>query len=301
MDAVLGVSLTPSTVGLVLVEGHEADGATVNHETYDIRDLEPLALAEVTDRVVAAVARAEAVTAGRGNRLQSIGVTWSDGADIEASQLLSALSDAGFANVLPIRFPQATDTLARGIAGVVGFDTTVVCVIEPELILALTASPGDGPVQTTQVHGIETVQGLADWLCGLFAAATSRPDALVVVGSAVDFDAVMPKLQAALEVPVFTPADEGVALARGAALASARRGRFMFTEPARGPEPRHWGPASSRRRSCWPSASSRSWCRCRWPSVITSRRPNRKPARARRVRWSMSPARPPRPSTSPRP
>ncbi|KWX21004.1 hypothetical protein AFM11_28185 [Mycolicibacterium wolinskyi] len=243
MDAVLGVSLTPSTVGLVLVEGHEADGATVDHETYDIRDLEPLALAEVTDRVVAAVARAEAITAERGNRLQSIGVTWSDGADIEASQLLSALSDAGFANVLPIRFPQATDTLARGIAGVVGFDTTVVCVIEPELILALTASPGDGPVQTTQVHGIETVQGLADWLCGLFAAATSRPDALVVVGSAVDFDAVMPKLQAALEVPVFTPADEGVALARGAALASARRGRFMFTEPARGPERRHWGPA----------------------------------------------------------
>ncbi|MHC9296021.1 DUF7159 family protein [Mycobacterium sp. LTG2003] len=243
MDAVLGVSLTPSTVGLVLVEGQEADGATVDHETYDIRDLEPLALAEVTERVVAAVARAEAVSAERGHRLQSIGVTWSDGADIEASQLLTALSDAGFANVLPIRFPQATDTLARGIAGVVGFDTTVVCVIEPELILALTATPTDGPVRTTQVHGIETVQGLTDWLCGLFAATTPRPDALVVVGSAVDFDAVMPKLQAALEIPVFTPADEGVALARGAALASARRGRFMFTEPTRDPGRRRWGPA----------------------------------------------------------
>lgn len=243
MDAVLGVSLTPSTVGLVLVEGQEADGATVDHETFDIRDLEPLALADVTERVVAAVARAEAVAADRGHRLQSIGVTWSDGADIEASQLLTALSEAGFANVLPIRFPQATDTLARGIAGVVGFDTTAVCVIEPELVLALTASPGDGPVRTAQIHGIETVQELTDWLRRQFAAGRPRPDALVVVGSAVDFDALMRKLQAALAVPVFTPADQGVALARGAALASARRGRFMFTEPAPGLTRGHWSPA----------------------------------------------------------
>ena len=30
MDAVLGLSMTPTTVGLVLVEGQNADGATMD-------------------------------------------------------------------------------------------------------------------------------------------------------------------------------------------------------------------------------------------------------------------------------
>ncbi len=59
VDAVLGVSLTPSTVGLVLVEGREADGATVDHDAFDIRGLAPARTDDICADVVKAVRRAE--------------------------------------------------------------------------------------------------------------------------------------------------------------------------------------------------------------------------------------------------
>lgn len=225
MDAVLGVSLTPSTVGLVLVEGSEADGATVDHDAFDIRGLAPARTDDICADAVKAVRRAERVAAEHGLRLTAIGVTWSSGAASEAALLLKKFEDAGFTDVVPVRLPQATDALARRVAGIVGFDTTGVCVLEPDVVQAMTVAAAD-PVQTTVSRGIETVAGLTSWLSELFAAAEPRPDALVVVGSAVDLDSVLPKLEQALQVPVFTPAEPGLPLARGAALASARRGRW---------------------------------------------------------------------------
>ncbi|MUL85533.1 MULTISPECIES: hypothetical protein [unclassified Mycolicibacterium] len=216
--------MTPSTVGLVLVEGREADGATVDHDAFDIRGHSLSLTGEICDQVVAAVRRTEKVAAEQGRRLTTIGVTWSSGAGAEAAVLLKKLTDAGFADVVPVRLPQATDALARRVAGIVGFGTTGVCVLEPDVVQAMTVG-GHNPVQTTVSRGIETVAGLIEWLSDMFDAAEPRPDALVVIGSAVDLDSVLPKLEQALAVPVFTPAEPGLPLARGAALASARRGR----------------------------------------------------------------------------
>ncbi|MEW2483917.1 hypothetical protein AB0876_30470 [Mycobacterium sp. NPDC049093] len=225
VDAVLGVSLTPSTVGLVLVEGCEADGATVDHEALDIRGLAPARTDDICADVVKAVRRSERVAAERGLRLTAIGVTWSSGAAAEAAVLLKKFTDAGFNDVIPVRLPHATDALARRVAGIVGFDTTGVCVLEPDVVQAMTVS-GESPVQTTVSRGIETVAGLTTWLSDMFDAADPRPDALVVVGSAVDLDSVLPKLEQALAAPVFTPAEPGLPLARGAALAAVRRNRW---------------------------------------------------------------------------
>ena len=36
MDIVLGVSMTPTTVRMVLVEGEKADGVIVDHDAFDI-------------------------------------------------------------------------------------------------------------------------------------------------------------------------------------------------------------------------------------------------------------------------
>lgn len=238
MDAVLGVSMTPSTVGLVLVEGREADGATVDHDAFDIRGLAPARTDDICADVVKAVRRAERVAAEHGLRLTAIGVTWSSGAASEAAVLLKKFADAGFADVIPVRLPQATDALARRVAGIVGFDTTGVCVLEPDVVQAMTVD-GRDPVQTTVSRGIETVAGLTTWLSDVFDAADRRPDALVVVGSAVDLDSVLPKLEQALSVPVFTPAEPGLPLARGAALASVRRGRLPG-EGSAGPAGWRW-------------------------------------------------------------
>ncbi|MGV0739476.1 hypothetical protein ABQF35_23125 [Mycobacterium syngnathidarum] len=231
VDAVLGVSLTPSTVGLVLVEGSEADGVTVDHNALDIRGLAPARTDDICADVVKAVRKSERLAAEHGLRLTAIGVTWSSGAAAEATVLLKKFEDAGFADVVPVRLPHATDALARRVAGTVGFDTTSVCVLEPDVVQAMTVG-GDDPVQTSVSRGIETVAGLTAWLSEIFDTADRRPDALVVVGAAVDLDSVLPKLEQALQVPVFTPAEPGLPLARGAALASARRGRWASDETA---------------------------------------------------------------------
>jgi hypothetical protein len=155
-------------------------------------------------------------------------VTWSDDADAEASLLLKSLTDSGFGNVVPVRLPEATEALARGIAEVIGFHTTAVCVVEPETVIVLIVHTRDGSVQTAINHAIDSDKRLIRWLSAVFTRADWQPEALVVVGSAGDLDVIMPALEDALSVPVFAPAEAQLALARGAALASAQATEFGF-------------------------------------------------------------------------
>jgi hypothetical protein len=163
------------------------------------------------------------MAATRGIRLHSIGVTWSEDADDQASLLMRSLSESGFENVVPIRLPEATEALARGMADVIGYQTTAVCVIEPETVITLIVHAGGsakGSVQTAFNHAIDTEQSLISWLSSVFTKADWQPEALVVVGSAGGFEEILPQLEDALSVPVFFPAEAELALARGAALAS---------------------------------------------------------------------------------
>jgi hypothetical protein len=227
MEAVLGLSVTPTAIGLVLVEGQDADGATVDREAFEIVSGRHSTPVDTSEQAAAAVLRTEAIAATRGQRLHSIGVTWSDGADAEASLLLKSLNDCGFDNVVPVRLPAATEALAWGIAEVIGYDVTAVCVIEPETVIMLIVHSGEGAVQTAVNHAIDTEEALLRWLSAVFTRADWRPDALVVVGSGSELHAVMPRLEGILSVPVFAPAESELALARGAALASARNTEFM--------------------------------------------------------------------------
>ena len=231
MDAVLGLSVTPSAVGLVLVEGQDADGATMDHDAFEVGFRGRCSAAQASQQAAAAVLRSEAIAATRGHRLHSIGVTWSDDANTEASLLLNSLTDSGFDNVVPVRLPEATDALARGIAEVIGYGTTAVCVLEPEMVIALIVHLRDGGVQTSVNHRITTEEDLIRWLRTLFTRADWQPEALVLVGSGSDDD-LMPILEDALSVPVFAPAEAQLALARGAALASARNVDSAFTDDA---------------------------------------------------------------------
>ena len=99
MDAVLGLSMTPTTVGLVLVEGQEADGATMDKDEFAVHERGLVSAVNTSEKAAAAVLRTEAIAAARGHRLHSIGVTWSEDADTEASLLLESLSESGFDNV----------------------------------------------------------------------------------------------------------------------------------------------------------------------------------------------------------
>src|SRR6476661_3488941 len=225
MDAVLGLSMTPTTVGLVLVEGQEADGATMDKDEFAVHERGLVSAVNTSEKAAAAVMRTEAIAAARGHRLHSIGVTWSEDADTEASLLLKSLSDSGFDNVVAVRMPEATEALARGIAEVIGYRTTAVCVLEPETVIALIVHLRDGSVQTSVNRRIITEDDLVRWLSTLFTRADWQPEALVMVGSGGD-DELMPILEDALSVPVFAPAEAQLALARGAELASAQNVDF---------------------------------------------------------------------------
>ena len=231
MEAVLGLSVTPSAVGLVLVEGQDADGATMDRDSFEVGFRGRSSAVRTSEQAAAAVLRSEAIAATRGHRLHSIGVTWSDNADTEASLLLKSLTDSGFDNVVPVRLPEATEALARGIAEVVGYGTTAVCVLEPETVIALIVHLRDGAVQTSLNRRIVSEEDLIRWLSTVFTSADWQPEALVMVGSGGD-DELMPILEDALSVPVFAPAEAQLALARGAALASAQNVDFAFTDDA---------------------------------------------------------------------
>ena len=76
-----------------------------DHDAFEIRrgGFSPVTTSEY---VAEALSRTRAIAGGQ--QLQSIGVTWSDDAAIEASLLLDSLADYGFRNVVPIRLPEAT-------------------------------------------------------------------------------------------------------------------------------------------------------------------------------------------------
>ncbi|WP_395311545.1 hypothetical protein V4U86_12665 [Mycobacterium sp. AMU20-3851] len=219
MGAVLGLSMTPRSLSVVVVGGAPDDE---NHSAAGPRDTFEMAVdgADVRAATEQAAAAVEAIATSHGRRLTSIGVTWSDDADAEASLLMESLTESGFGNVVPIRLPEATEALARGMADVIGYRTSAVCVLEPDTAIALIVHTDDGAVQTAINHTIDSDESLIGWLSTVFTRADWQPEALVLVGSAGGFDAVLPRLQEALSVPVFAPAEAPLALARGAALAS---------------------------------------------------------------------------------
>ena len=217
MDTVLGLSMTPTTVGLVLVQGDGVDGATKGHDTFEVHrgGFSPVTTSEF---VAEALSRTQAIAGGQ--RLQSIGVTWSDDASVEASLLLDSLADSGFDNVIPIRLPEATEAFARGIGQVIGSDVTAVCVVEPEAVVALVVDAEEGTVQTAISYDLATDQDLIGWLSGILSASEWQPDGLVLLGSGDGFESIARRLEEVQGIPVFAPAEAELALARGAALAS---------------------------------------------------------------------------------
>lgn len=230
MDAVLGLSVTRSAVGLVLVEGQDADGSTVDHEVIEILPAQRSSPRQASDEAAAAVLRAEEFAAARGLRLHTVGVTHSDGAQLETSLLLRSLRECGFDNVVPVQLPEASEALAWGVAEAIGDDVTAVCVADGESAVALVVHTGEVAVQTAVNHSLGGEESLISWLSSVFTKADWRPQALVLVSSRGDLDTLIPRLEGRLSVPVYAPAEAELALARGAALASTNGNELMSAE-----------------------------------------------------------------------
>src|SRR5262249_51632355 len=104
----------------------------------------------------------------------------------------------------------------------------------------------DAVVDTTAYDGRDTNHGLIGWLSSVFDANDWHPECLIVVGPDVDLTGFAKRLEYALDIPVFAPPEAELALARGAALASAQNPEFTFGGCG------HTGAASSAGGRSWP-------------------------------------------------
>ncbi len=230
MDTVLGLSLISTSVGWVLAEGRDADGTILDRDDFGVRAGGAADAVDTSELATAAILAAQAAATGCDQRLHVIGVTWSDEAAAEAAMLLESLNDAGFDNVVPIRLEQACDMLARGIAPVVGYDKVAVCVRDGDsTIVVMVDTCGDEP--QTAIKQLPGGPGrLVQWLTALFDRSSWQPAGIVVVDADADIDALLWRLEKAVPVPVVAQTGAQLALARGAALASAQSTEFTDTE-----------------------------------------------------------------------
>lgn len=246
LDTVLGLSLTSTAVGWVLVEGRDADGAIVDHDDFAVRTGGAARAAKTAERVTAAVSRARALATRYDQRVRVIGLTWSDDASAAAALLLESLTDAGLDNVVPVQALQAADLLAQGIAPVIGFDKTAVCVLDAESTTVAMVDSADDQTQSAVKYLPGGPDRLLRWLTTMFERDAWQPNGVVVVGSDHDLDELSGQLEKVLPVPVFTQNGAQLALARGAALAAAQSTEFTDVQIVESIEGTAARPAPSR-------------------------------------------------------
>ena len=245
MDTVLGLSVTPTTVGWVLAEGHGADGTTLDHGELALRAGRGVRALGTAEQVTDEVLRVRALAAASDHHLRVVGLTWSDEASAQAALLVEALTDAGFNNVVPVRLLEAVETLAKAIGPVIGHEQTAVCILEHEWATVVMVDTHEGETQTAVKHVRGGFDGLIHWLLGMFDRRDGwRPGGVVVVGPDSEINGFSWQLEKALPVPVFAQTMAQVTVARGAALAAARSTEFTddelvapASEPAAVPAP----------------------------------------------------------------
>ncbi|SRX95143.1 Major cell-surface adhesin PAc [Mycobacterium shimoidei] len=225
METVLGLSLTDTAVGWVLVEGREADGAILDHDQFEVTTGGGALAACTSEEVADAVLHARTAAAQLDQRLHLVGVTWSDAASAEAALLLESLTQRGLSNVVPIRSLDSAELLGRGIAPVVGYDRAAVCVLERDSATVVMVDDSDGDAQTAVKHLPGDADRLTQWLTTMFDRSAWKPDGVVVVADD-GLDALSWQLEEALPVPVFTQNGVRLAMARGAALAAVHSTEF---------------------------------------------------------------------------
>jgi hypothetical protein len=225
MDLVLGLSMTSRALRWVLVEGADGQGATVDRGSFD------LTAAVDPDDVLDVLLVSEVDN----SRIHAIGVTWTNEAETTASGVLQALTARGLDNVIAVSEVEAADVLAAGIADIAEYDDVAVCIVEPDAaVVAMVnaegttvdriARPLDGADAVELPSSVIAMLELGDW----------RPDAIFVVGSADDLELIVSTLDGVTEAPVMSAAEADIALARGAALASAHAVKSLETT---GPQP----------------------------------------------------------------
>ena len=229
---VLGVSMAPTKVRMVLVEGENADGVTVDQDNFDVAADRSASTAPA--QVISAIlGTREGATEG-GFQLLSTGVTWTD--PVEAAVLRDALTAHKVENVMLVSAFMAAAALAQAVGDAINYAHTALLFVEPYAATLAVVDSADGSIAEVhkQLLPEDEDQAVAQ-LVEMVSCADSleaHPDGVVVVGSGVDVPMIKPGLEAATSLELSTPDEPEMALARGAALASANAPLFASSTAA---------------------------------------------------------------------
>jgi hypothetical protein len=221
MDLVLGLSVTSAAVRWVLVEGVTGDGNAVDRGATDILD------GSTFDAEALLTVLLDANEAVLDHGLHAVGVTWTPGGDAVAGAILDALQARDVQNAISVSEVEAAEALASGIAALAGYQDIAVCVFEPDATLVALVDADEVAVETQNLPA----DGSAELTGSVIALdLNDRPlDAIFVVGSA-DLESLVSSMDTVAAAPVISSAEADMAMARGAAVASAMAVNFIDGE-----------------------------------------------------------------------
>lgn len=235
METVLGVSMTPTAVRMVLVEGENAEGVTVDTDKFEVPATQDSAPTTAPRQVVSAILGTREGAAASGCPLASTGVTWTDPA--EAAALRDLLAGQKVEKVMLVAAFLAAAALAQTVGNATHYAQTALLFVEPDTATMAVVDTADGSVSDVRRQELPdddhaAVATLTAMAAGV-EAMEPRPDGVFVVGSdGVDVGVIKAQLQAATSLVVSTPEEPELALARGAALASANPPLFASSTTA---------------------------------------------------------------------
>jgi len=217
VDIVLGVSLTPKTVHMVLVEGAKADGAIVDHDTFDLWSGEGAANQSAAEQLVAAVLGTQESATEGGHVLTSVGVTWTD--RVAAAAVRDALAARGLKDVLLVSELHAAGALAQAAGQAVGYESTGLLFVDRDTATLSVVRSDDGSVVkvlSRSLHATDAMAVLGEMVAAV-DAQESPPQGMFIVGSGVDIASVKEHLTDLVSIPV-TNTSVNPARSTGAAL-----------------------------------------------------------------------------------
>jgi hypothetical protein len=221
VQGVLGVWLAPTTLRMVLVEGENANGVTVEEMNIKRTGAGGPRTRRGPDQVISAILGTYGRAAESGYELRSTGVTWTYPG--EAAALRDALADRKIENVTLVSAFSAAAALAQEVGDATGYRRTSLLFVEPHRATLAVVDTADGSIVDVRRQSLRSPDLVAELVAFVSRAQglQTRSDGLFVVGSGVDVAPIKPALEAATSLAVSTPAEPQTALARGGALASA--------------------------------------------------------------------------------
>ncbi|ORW50990.1 DUF7159 family protein, partial [Mycobacterium parmense] len=237
MDIVLGVSMAPTTVRLVVIEGPDADGVTVEQDQFEVAGADYGASGAAAQVIAAIRGTWEGAVAG-GCQLVSTGVTWTDHGHVAALRDAIAAHDVG--SVMLVSPLLAAAALAQTVGHAIGYERIAMLFVETGSATLAVVDVADGSIvdlhRRQLVNASTGAQGavaaeLAAMVAGLEARG-SRADGVFLIGCGTDIVSIKPVLEGATSLEITAPEEPDMALARGAALASASAPLFAASTAA---------------------------------------------------------------------